>query len=420
VEAACATVTVAGYARTPFGRFGGRLRDVSLPALGAAAIRAALGSAAMSSADVDLVVLGVNFPGSDRSVARQAALTAGIGEDRTSLTVDRACCSSLTATSVAAASLLLGTATTAVAGGVENLSLVPYFLHGARWGRRLGDIVLADQLIISCPYTHEPRAMQASREAMEWGIDRAAQDEWAVRSQRAYADALVAGHFASEISATVFAADGEPDVTLDTDEVPRPDTTLAKLAALPTVNGSDTVTAGNAPDLSTGATALVLRATESEAATPGVARLTGFTSTSGPPRNIASIPAKAIQLALARTGWGLDDMDLFEINEAFAAVPLVSIAVLADGNERLAKSIAERTNVNGGAIAVGHPTGATAARLIMTLIAELHRRRGGRGVVGICGGIGEAEAVVVEVGPEHVQIGPEHVQVTSPRPTIAS
>jgi len=393
-------VTVLGFARTPFGRFGGALRDLPLPELGAVAVTAALDRAGVTGDEVDELVLGVNFPGSDRSVARQVLLRAGIPQERNALTVDRACCSSLAAVTTAARGLRLGDTAVAVAGGADNLSRVPYFVHEARFGNRIGDIVLTDQLVVSCPHTGVPRAVQVGAEATEYGVSRAEQDEWAARSQRLAAEAAAAGRFADEVvPVDTVDRSGRP-ARLDTDEVPRPDTTVAALAALPTVYGSATVTAGNAPNMSTGATALVLASAAEcdRRGRDGMARVSACTQVSGDPQRLASMPARAAAKALHRAGLALADIDLIEVNEAFAAVPLVTTLVLADGDRQLAAKLRERTNVNGGAVALGHPTGATGGRLVMTMINALRRRGGGRGLVTICGGIGEAEALLVEVG----------------------
>lgn len=388
-----------GYGRSPFGKFGGALRQASLPELAAGVVPTVLSRAAIEPAQVDQLVFGVNFPGSDRSIARQILLRSGIPSDRNAYTVDRACCSSLAALAAASRSIRLGESAFSVAGGVDNLSRVPYYLEGVRWGLRLGDVSLNDQLVISCPQTHEPRARQASREALEHDIGRDEQDAWAMRSQERYAKALANGWPAEEIIA-VPGIDGRGGaVTFEHDEVPRPDTDLERLAGLDPIYGSETVTAGNAPDLSSGATALVLadHAASVAAGRVVVGTLRGFAAVSGEPDRIASIPATAVRATLAATGLTLEQVDLFEINEAFAAVPLVTTWLLADGDAGRAADIRSRTNVNGGAVAIGHPTGATAARLVMTALCELRRRGGGTAVVALCGGIGEGEAVVVEV-----------------------
>jgi acetyl-CoA C-acetyltransferase len=395
-------VVVLGAKRTPFGRFGGAMKALPIPLLGAHAARAALDDAGVSADMIDEVALGVNLPGSDRSIARQLALHAGVPDDRTAYTVDRACCSSLTAFSLGARAIQVGDARLALVGGAENMSRVPYFLEDMRWGHRLGGIEIKDQLVISCPCTGVPRAVQAADEALRYDVDRAQQDAWALRSQRRAADAAAAGRFDDQI-APIELQDGRGGVTaVDADENLRGDVTLERLAALPTVYGSATVTAGNAPGLSTGASQLVIADAEAAASlgTRPLATLLATARVSGPPANIASIPATAVRRVLERAGVALDDVDLIEINEAFAAVPLVSTQILAGGDIARADALRERVNVNGGAIAIGHPTGATAGRLIMNVIYELRRRGGGLGLVALCGGIGEAEAALLQVSAE--------------------
>jgi len=392
--------------RSPFGRFGGALKDFSLPELGGQVYAEAIRRAEVDPADVEEVATGVNLPGADRSIARQVLIEAGIPPSRVAYTVDRACCSSMAAISMASRSIRLGDTRVAAAGGTENMSKVPYFLTAQRWGHSLGDVVLTDQLVIACPMTGKPRAVQVGDEAVEYGITREQQDAWALRSHQSYLRAQEAGKFADEIMPiSVPQSRGEP-VLFEVDESVRADTTLEKLAALKTIYGSPTVTAGNAPGLNTGASAMVLMAPE-EAERRGaqpLATLVGWAMASGHPDKLASIPAEGARLVLEQTGLTLGDIDVIEINEAFAAVPLVSTLVLAGGDQDRAEGLREKTNVNGGAIAIGHPTGATGARLVMTMIYELRRRaaeaangRPFHGLATICGGIGEAESIVVRV-----------------------
>lgn len=398
-------VAVVSAVRSPFGRFGGTLRDFSLPELGGKVYAEAIRRAGVDPADVEEVATGVNLPGADRSIARQVLIAAGIPTSRVAYTVDRACCSSMAAISMASRSIRLGDTRVAAAGGTENMSKVPYFLTAQRWGHSLGDVVLTDQLVIACPMTGRPRAQQVGEEAVEFGITREQQDAWALRSHQNYLRAQEAGKFAEEVMLiSVPQPRGEP-VLFAQDESVRPGTTLEKLAALKTVYGSPTVTAGNAPGLNTGASAMVLMAPE-EAERRGVrplATLVGWAMASGHPDKLASIPAESARLVLERTGLTVDDVDVIEINEAFAAVPLVSTLVLAGGDQERAEALREKTNVNGGAVAIGHPTGATGARLVMTMIYELRRRaeaENGRpyyGLATLCGGIGEAEAMLVRV-----------------------
>ena len=399
-------IVVLSAVRSPFGKFGGALKDLSLGKLGGLVFAEAIRRAGISPEDVDEVATGVNLPGADRSIARQVLIEAGIPPKRVAYTVDRACCSSLEAINMASRSIRLGEAKVAVAGGSENMSKVPYFLTDFRWGHKLGDVHLKDQLIIACPMTGKPRALQASQEADEFGITRVEQDQWAVRSHQNYAKAKEACKFSDEMmSVEVKGERGQPTVVSE-DESPRPDTTLEKLAKLSTIYGSSTVTAGNAPGLSTGASALVLmsRAEAERRGKRPLATLMGWAMASGHPDKNASIPAESARLALEKVGMTIDQMDLVEINEAFAAVVLTSTLVLAGRDPKKAEAIRAKTNVNGGAIALGHPTGATAARMVMTLMYELRRRRKAAhdtrpyyGLATICGGIGEGEAVIVRV-----------------------
>jgi acetyl-CoA C-acetyltransferase len=242
-----------------------------------------------------------------------------------------------------------------------------------------------------------PRAVQASREAASYGIGRKQQDEWAFRSHTRYFDAVERGAFESEIATVELDRFGGSGIVA-ADESPRR-TTLESLAKLPTVYDSDSVTAGNAPGLSTGASALLL--TTSRTATQRdlrpLATLEAHARVSDHPDKIASVPAKAARLVLERARLGLEAIDLIEINEAFAAMPLVSTHLLAEGDARAVERLRARTNVNGGAIAIGHPTGATGGRLLLTAALELRRRGGGRALVTMCGGIGEGEAFVLRV-----------------------
>jgi acetyl-CoA C-acetyltransferase len=400
-------VAVVGAVRSPFGKFGGTLRDFSLPKLGGLVFAEAIRRAGIDPADVEEVATGVNLPGADRSIARQVLIEAGIPTDRVAYTVDRACCSSMAATTMISRSLRLGEISVGLAGGTENMSRVPYFLTDQRWGHSVGDVVLKDQLVIACPMTGKPRAVQAGEEAVEYGITREEQDAWALRSHERYLAARDAGKFEVEVMPVeVPQARGEP-IFFSEDESVRPDTTIEKLAKLPTVYGSPTVTAGNAPGLNSGSSAMVLMSPEEaeRRGTQPLATLVSWAMASGHPDRIASIPAESARLALERLDMTIDDVDLVEINEAFAAVPLVSTLIMANGDQKKAALIREKTNVNGGAIAIGHPTGATGARLVMTLIYELRRRQevgGGNGpsygLATLCGGIGEGEAIIVKVG----------------------
>lgn len=399
-------IAILGAVRTAFGKFGGSLRDFTLPQLGGQVTAEAIRRAGVAPEDVDEVAMGVNLPGADRSIARQVLIEAGIPPERPAYSVDRACCSSLAAITLASRSLRLDDAEIAVAGGTENMSLVPYFLTRQRWGATLGDVTMKDQLVIACPMTGKPRAVQAADEADEYGITRAQQDEWAYRSHHRYVEAQQRGAFSTEILPIEVPAGKGKTRLFDADESVRPDTTVEKLASLKTVYGSSTVTAGNAPGLSSGASAVVLmkERTARQRGLAPLATLHGWSMVAGHPDRIASIPATALRMALDKVGMTLDQMDLIEINEAFAAVPLVATHLLAGKDETAAEELRAKVNVNGGSIAIGHPTGATGARMVMTAMYELRRRheadpsRPYFAAVGLCGGIGQAEAMIVRVG----------------------
>ncbi|CAN5683030.1 acetyl-CoA C-acetyltransferase [soil metagenome] len=383
--------------RTPFGNFGGALKDFTVPELGAKALRGTLDRAGLQGDEVEEIAFGVNFPGGDRSITRQAMLQAGLPEERVAYTVDRACCSSMAAINLIARGLRCGDIRIGIAGGAENLSAVPYFIPQARWGNRLGDFTVKDQLVISCPHTGVPRAVQAGTESMEYDIGRDVQDAWALQSHQRYFSALDAGRFKDEILPITILQKSD-EIVLDHDEPARRDTSLERLARLKTVYGSPTVTPGNAPGLNTGASAIIMME-EEEASRRGLkplARYVAGAMVSGHPQKLASIPAIAAEAALKKADLRLDQIDLLEINEAFAAMPLVSTHVLGRGDQRTIERLRERTNVNGGAIAIGHPTGATAARLVMTLAYELRRSGKRYGLATLCGGIGEGEAVIIE------------------------
>lgn len=393
-------VVIVGAARTAFDKFGGPLKTTPTVQLAKVASIEAMKRAGVAPEEVEEYYLGINMPTANRSIARQAALEAGIPEYRNSLTVDRACCSSFAAIAMAYRAIAMGEATITMGGGAENMSNVPYFLPDLRWGKRLGNITLNDIMIVSCPYTGEPRAVQAGKGAVKYGVTREEQDQWALRSQQLYAKAAAEGKFAEEIVPFVI-PNKKGDIIVDKDQSPRPDTTIENLRKLKTVYGSPTVTAGNAPGLSTGSAMVVLMNGE-EAEKRGIkplATIVSHAQGSGHPDGITDMPGYTALKALKKANLTIDQIDLIEINEAFAVMPLVSTIVMAQGDQELLAKLREKTNVNGGAIAIGHPTGATAARLVMTAAMEMRRRGGGYALVTICGGIGEAECMILKVEP---------------------
>lgn len=396
-------IVIVAATRTPFGKFGGVLRDVSAVDLGVHVVRHLLDESGLASEQVDELDFGCCIPAETQGVAavvaRQILLKAGLPADRPSVTIDRACCSGLSAGQWAWRSIRLGDAGLAVAGGTDNMSAAPHLVRGLRWGVKIGSSELEDPLYRMEYKAFNPVSVDAGEVALEYGEDRDAQDRWALLSQHRYQQALAAGRLKDEISPMHLPGKRGDGVLFEADELPRPDSKIESLARLPTVYGSPTVTPGNAPGLDAGAAGLIL-ASRGKAEDLGLdilGRLVLVSSTALAPRQIASVPAAAIQKALSAAGWQLSDLDLIEINEAFAAMPLVSSRILADGDEGRLTSLREIINVNGGAIAIGHPIGASGARILLTLIYELRRRGGGRGAAAICGGLAQGECALVEV-----------------------
>lgn len=385
-----ADCVVVAMARTPFGRFGGALAPLTTAELGAAAIDAVIARAGVPPAAVSSLYAGVAMIGAGMlTPARCMVLQSSLPETTPSMAIDRACCSGLTAIGLAARELAETGDGLIVAGGAENLSATPRLMP-RETAARPGALAVIDPLALRAPFLDKAIARYSGEEAIAAGIDRQRQDAWAVQSHQRYFQARANDVFATEIA---------PLAALATDEGPRADCTIEKLASLRTVYDSPTVTAGNAPGLNDGAAFVMLatRATAQRLGLPVLARLLAYAQVAGGPTSGTSTPATAIAASLARAHRTLEGIDLIEINEAFAATPLVSTLKLADGDERRAGLLRQRTNINGGAVAIGHPLGASGARLVMTLATALRRRGGGRGVAAICGGYGQGDAIIVEV-----------------------
>ncbi len=395
-------VVIVGAVRTPFSKFGGLLRDLHSIDIAVFVIKECLKRSGLKGEDLGELYYGMCIQSEaalESNVnARQALLRAGLPTSLVSLTIDRACCSSLSAVQLGYRSILLGEAKSCMAVGTENMSNAPLLLNGLRWGRGLLPPILKDHLN---PITYTGfnfLAKDAGDVAIRHGISREMQDQWAFRSQRRYQEALKDGKFSEEMM-TVELPGKKGPVIFDRDEFPKPDTSIEGLSRLKTVYDSPTVTAGNAPGLDAGASALIL-IEKSEAEERGLkplATVLTVQSIAVQPDGIAEAPAPAIQKALAKCGLTLEDMDLIEINEAFAAMPLVATKILAEGDDTKWKELRDKTNVNGGAIAIGHPVGASGARILMTMAYELRRRGGGTGVCAICGGLAQGDAAVIRV-----------------------
>ena len=397
---------VVSAVRTAFGKFGGTLKDVPSIDLGAMVIREVLQRVKVKGEEVEETYYGVAVPGEvglETDVpARQATLKAGLPGESVSITLDRACCSSMAAVRLGYRAIKAGEIEIALGVGAENMSRTPLVVPPyVRWGSRLGSIELWDGLFGLGYKGFNPVSVDTGEVALEYGISREDQDRWAYGSQIKYAKALKEGKFVlgEELMRVEIPQGKRPPIILEQDEFPKPDTTLEKLSKLPLVYGSPTVTAGNAPGLDTGASAILIMS-EKKAKEKGLkplARIVSMIATATTPRLIAAIPGFTIQKVLEKAGIGLDQIDLIEVNEAFAAMPLVSAKILSNGDPEKMKSILEKTNVNGGAIAIGHPVGASGARILLTMIYELRRRGGGIGVASICGGLAQGEGAIVQV-----------------------
>jgi acetyl-CoA C-acetyltransferase len=334
--------------------------------------------------------------------ARQATLLAGFPPESISVSLDRACCSSLTCLRLGVRAIKAGEAEIAMAVGAENMPRTPHLAPGLRRGTRLGHIKLIDCLF-ELGYTAKgfnPVAKDAGEVALEYGVNREMQDAWALGSQEKCAKAYAEGKFkiGEELMPVVIPQKkGEP-IVIEKDESPR-NTNIEALSKLKPIYGSPTVTAGNAPTMGAGASAILImpRKKAEERGLKPLATIVNIVASATEPREIATIPAFTIQKSLDDAGLTIDDMQLIEINEAFAAMPLVSTKILAKDDAKKWKELQDKTNVNGGAIAIGHPVGATAARIAMTMAYELRRRGGGYGVAAICGGLAQGEAVIIKV-----------------------
>ena len=399
-------VVVVSAVRTPFGKFGGTLKDIPSIELGAMVIREALRRVNIKGEEVEETYYGVAIPAEvalETDVpARQSLLRAGMPTDAISITIDRACCSSMAAVRLGFRAIKAGEIEVALGVGSDNMSRTPLLAPPhLRWGSRVGHIELWD-VIDGLRYKgFNPVSVDAGEVALEYGISREDQDRWAYESQMRYAKAFAEGKFkvGEELMRVEIPQKKGPPILFERDEFPKPDTTLEKLSKLPLVYGSPTVTAGNAPGLDTGAAALLIMS-EKKAKEKGLrplAKIISMVATATTPRLLASIPGFTIQKVLEKARITLDQIDLIEINEAFAAMPLVSVKILAGGDSKRMESILKKTNVNGGAVAIGHPVGASGARILTTLIYELRRRGGGIGVASICGGLAQGEGAIVQV-----------------------
>lgn len=389
------TVILSG-ARTPFGKSGGVLSSLTASDLGGIAVKAAVERAGIKEEEIQEVILGNVLQGGQGQIpSRQAAIKAGLPWNVKTETINKVCASGMRSVTLADQIIRAGDEDLIVAGGMESMSHAPYFLPNARFGLRMGDSKVKDLMIhdgLTCSFTGVHMGTYGNEVAEEMGISRKEQDEWALRSHQLAIKAIEEGKFAEEIIAVEVPQRKGSPLTVSEDEAPRKDTSLERLSNLPPVFGvNGTITAGNAPGVNDGAAALVLMS-EKRAQKEGrrsEAIIIGQAAIAVEAKDFPKTPGIVINEILKKTGKTLAEIDLFEINEAFAAVALAS--------GKLAHLDPEKVNVNGGAVALGHPIGASGARIILTLMHELKRMGGGIGIAAICSGGGQGDAIMIEV-----------------------
>jgi acetyl-CoA C-acetyltransferase len=382
-------------ARTPFGKMGGALAPLGAPELGGKAIGSALERASVEPGQVESVVYGqVLQAGQGQIPSRQAQIAAGIPKEVPSETVNKVCASGMRSVGLLDQAIRAGDLGVGVGGGMESMSNAPYLLPGARFGFRMGDVTAVDAMThdgLTNPFTGKQMIAEASDVGNELEITRPDMDRFATRSHQLAAKATDEGRLADEIVA-VTVKSRKAETTVEVDEAIRPDTNIETLAKLKAVGGDDaTHTAGNAPGVNDGAAAVVVASDEWASANgrDPLGTVIGYGSIADDYAYLARTPAKAARLALEKAGKTAADVDLWEFNEAFASVAINSIRML-DIDE-------DKVNVNGGAIALGHPIGASGGRIIGTLVHELRRRGGGLGCAAICSGGGQGDAILIEV-----------------------
>ena len=387
------SVILAG-ARTPIGKLSGALGGFKATDLGGFAIKAALDRAGVSPDQVDYVFMGqVLLAGTGQITARQAAANAGIPMTVPATTVNKVCLSGLNTIFLADLLIQSGAAEIVVAGGMESMTQAPYLLPGARAGYRLGDQSVVDSMMydgLFCAFDQVAMGAGTEKYAASAGIERAPQDEFSAKSHERAAAAIKDGLFADEIvPVEVPQRKGDP-IVVDTDEGVRPGTTAESLAKLrPAFDKAGNITAGNASQISDGGAAVIVTsaAVAERLGTEPLGTILGYGQVAGPDPSLLTQPSRAIFQALEKTGKTVADVDLFELNEAFAAVGLASMADLGITDEV--------ANVNGGAIALGHPVGMSGTRVALTLLNELKRRGGGTGAAALCGGGGQGDAILL-------------------------
>ena len=388
---------ITGAVRTPIGRFLGALKGLSAPELGALVVKEVVTRAGLNPADVEEVILGnVVSAGIGQNPARQAALKAGLPVTVPALTINKVCGSGLKAVALAAQAIKAGDHEVLVAGGMESMSNAPYLIKGAREGFRLGHGEMVDAMIhdgLWEAYENSHMGCCGENVAEKYGVSRQAQDEYALGSHRKAIAAIEAGKFRAEIVPVTLPQRKGPPVVFDTDESPRKETSMEALAKLKPAFKKEggTVTAGNAPGVNDGAAAIAVVSEEraKKGGTKPLAEIVAYASSGLEPKMVMMAPLEAVRMVLAKTGWKTGDVDLFELNEAFA---VQSVALVQELGLK-----ADRVNVNGGAVALGHPIGASGARVLTTLLYALQDRKAKRGIAALCLGGGNAVAMAIQL-----------------------
>ncbi len=398
-------VVIVSAVRTPFSKFDTVMKDIPSSDLARIVMEEVLRRVGLKPGEVDEINYGLSIlheTALEGDVpVRQAALMAGFPAEQISNTMNRACCSSLTTLRTSIYAIRAGEVKIAMSVGADNMPRTPHLAPGFRWASKIGNLQLQDSLFelgYKKSRGFNPVSVDAGEVALKYGVTREMQDLWALQSQERYFAADAAGKFDEELTPVVVPQKKGDSIVVKKDESPRK-TSKEALARLMTVYGSPTVTPGNAPPLSAGATAILfmIRSEAEKRGLKPLATIVDAVAAATAADEIAVIPAPTIQKALDRNGLTIEDMKLIEINEAFAAMPLVATKILANGDEKKWKELQEKTNVNGGAIAIGHPVGASAGRITMNLARELNRRGGGYGIAAICGGLSQGEAVILKV-----------------------
>jgi acetyl-CoA C-acetyltransferase len=398
-------IVIVSAVRTPFGRYCGSLREMDYFDLGAIPMAEAIKRVGLEPSVVDEVFWGVGDTSPCKDVftpvaARQTLLKAGLPPETPSIAIDKACVSAMSAAKLASMAIKLGEIDTAIAGGATSFSQEPLIVRGVRYeGFRIGDVKMEDPLFALGYKDFNPVSVDTDDVAREYGFTREDMDEWACGSHRKYGEAWNAGKFKDEMIPMEIQFRKQEPFTLEIDEQYRPKTTMESLGKLKPIYGTKAITAGNAPGLNDGATALLIMSREKaeDLGLEVLGTIVGMTSIAIAPNRMPEGPGFAMKKVLQAAQLKVDDMALIEINEAFAAVSLVSLDVLMDKDRAAAKALYEKTNVNGSAIAIGHPNTASGARIMMNLMYELRRRGGGYALGAICGGLAQADACIIRV-----------------------